>query len=127
MVIDHFQNPRNQGKLDAKNPNVGTGISGSPACGDMMRLQVEVDENNIVVKAKFMAFGCGSALASGSYATEILIGKTLDECMKLTNQQISSDLCLPPVKGHCSLLAEETIKGAIQDVKAKKAKVRVAA
>jgi len=121
-VIDHAENPRNVGTLDKNDPNVGTGLVGAPACGDVMRLQIKVDPNTqIIVDAKFKTFGCGSAIASSSLATEWLKGKTLNEAASITNSQIVEELHLPPVKIHCSVLAEDAIKSAIADFKQKRA------
>ena len=117
-VIDHYNNPRNVGSLDKKSPNVGTGVVGAPECGDVMKLQIEVDGDRIV-DAKFKTFGCGSAIASSSLATEWIKGKTLDEAMGIKNTQIVEELSLPPVKIHCSVLAEDAIKSAVADYKAK--------
>jgi nitrogen fixation NifU-like protein len=120
-VIDHYNNPRNVGSLDKKSPNVGTGVVGAPECGDVMKLQIEVDGDRIV-DAKFKTFGCGSAIASSSLATEWIKGKTLDEAMGIKNTQIVEELSLPPVKIHCSVLAEDAIKSAVADYKAKQQK-----
>ena len=117
-VIDHFNNPRNVGSLDKNDENIGTGIVGAPECGDVMKLQVKV-ENNKIVNAKFKTFGCGSAIASSSLATEWIQGKTLDEALSITNADISEELSLPPVKIHCSVLAEDAIKAAVADFKKK--------
>tara|TARA_Y100001960_G_scaffold84662_1_gene90475 strand:- start:429 stop:806 length:378 start_codon:yes stop_codon:yes gene_type:complete len=117
-VIDHYENPRNVGTLDKESTNVGTGLVGAPACGDVMRLQIEVKDDKIV-DAKFKTFGCGSAIASSSLATEMLKGKTLDEAKDIKNQSIVEELALPPVKIHCSILAEEAIRSAIEDYKEK--------
>lgn len=115
-VIDHFENPRNIGSLDKKAPNVGTGLVGAPECGDVMKLQVEIDEKTKIIKdAKFKTFGCGSAIASSSLATEWLKGKTLDQAMAIRNTDIVEELSLPPIKIHCSVLAEDAIKAAIGD------------
>ena len=122
-VIDHAENPRNVGTLDKNDPNVGTGLVGAPACGDVMRLQIKVDpETQTIIDAKFKTFGCGSAIASSSLATEWLKGRTLDEAEELKNTQIVEELNLPPVKIHCSVLAEDAIKSAIADFRAKRAK-----
>lgn len=119
-VMEHFHNPRNVGTLDKSNRNVGTGLVGAPECGDVMRLQIEVDEQSGVIKdAKFKTFGCGSAIASSSLATEWLKGKSLDEAMKIDNMDIVEELALPPVKIHCSVLAEDAIKAAIKDYQQK--------
>jgi nitrogen fixation NifU-like protein len=119
-IIDHFENPRNVGSLDKNNPNVGTGIVGAPECGDVMKLQIEVDERNNIVDAKFKTFGCGSAIASSSLATEWLKGRTLDEALEIKNTDIVKELALPPVKIHCSVLAEDAVRAAISDLKNKK-------
>lgn len=118
-VIDHYEKPRNVGSLDKKNPNVGTGIVGAPACGDVMKLDIQIDENNVIVNTKFKTFGCGSAIASSSVASEWIKGKTLEEASTVTNKDIASHLKLPPVKLHCSMLAEDAIKAAIKSVKDK--------
>ena len=120
-VIDHFENPRNVGSLDKNAPNVGTGLVGAPACGDVMKLQIEVDGDTIV-DAKFKTFGCGSAIASSSLATEWIKGKKIDEALQITNSDIVEELSLPPVKIHCSVLAEDAIKSAIADYKQKSTK-----
>ena len=119
-VVDHFNHPRNVGTMDRTSPNVGTGIVGAPECGDVMKLQVMVDEDNNIVDAKFKTFGCGSAIASSSLATEWIKGKSLDEALKIKNTEIVKELSLPPVKIHCSVLAEDAIRAAIADVKAKR-------
>jgi|TARA_B110000914_G_scaffold169738_1_gene150351 nitrogen fixation NifU-like protein len=119
-VIDHFENPKNVGSLDKTNLNVGTGLVGAPECGDVMKLQIQVNEKTGVIEdAKFKTFGCGSAIASSSLATEWIRGKTVDEAMTLDNTQIVEELSLPPVKIHCSVLAEDAIKSAIADYKSK--------
>lgn len=118
-VIDHYNNPRNVGTLDKAKSNVGTGLVGAPECGDVMRLQIEVDENQIITDAKFKTFGCGSAIASSSLATEWLKGKSVDEALTIDNMDIVEELALPPVKIHCSVLAEDAIKGAINDYRVK--------
>jgi nitrogen fixation NifU-like protein len=119
-VIDHYQNPKNVGTLDKSSKNVGTGLVGAPECGDVMRLQIEVDDETGVIKdAKFKTFGCGSAIASSSLATEWLKGKTLDQAMTIDNMDIVEELHLPPVKIHCSVLAEDAIKAAINDYRVK--------
>ena len=119
-VIEHFKNPRNVGTLDKSKQSVGTGLVGAPECGDVMRLQIEVDQETSVIKdAKFKTFGCGSAIASSSLATEWLKGKTVDEAMAIDNMDIVEELALPPVKIHCSVLAEDAIKSAINDYKEK--------
>ena len=117
-VLDHYSNPKNVGTLDKSKPNVGTGLVGAPECGDVMRLQIEV-ENDIIVNAKFKTFGCGSAIASSSVATEWLKGKTLDEAITIDNMDLVEELNLPPVKIHCSVLAEDAIKSAIIDYRVK--------
>ena len=117
-VIDHYTNPKNVGTLDKSKPNVGTGLVGAPECGDVMRLQIEV-ENDIIINAKFKTFGCGSAIASSSVATEWLKGKTLDEAVTIDNMDLVEELNLPPVKIHCSVLAEDAIKSAINDYRVK--------
>ena len=114
-VIDHYENPRNIGSLDKNNINVGTGLVGAPACGDVMKLNIQVDENGIITESKFKTFGCGSAIASSSLATEWIKNKHINEAKTITNRDISSYLKLPPVKLHCSMLAEDAIKSAIQD------------
>jgi len=119
-VIDHYNNPRNVGSFDKSKLDVGTGVVGAPECGDVMKLQIQV-EGDRIVDAKFKTFGCGSAIASSSLATEWIKGKTLDEAMKIRNTQIVEELSLPPVKIHCSVLAEDAIKSAIQDYKSKRA------
>jgi len=117
-VLDHYNNPRNVGSLDKNSNNVGTGIVGAPECGDVMKLQIQVEEDRIV-DAKFKTYGCGSAIASSSLATEWLKGKTVDEALKIKNTDIVDELQLPPVKIHCSVLAEDAIRAALQDVKDK--------
>jgi nitrogen fixation NifU-like protein len=119
-VLDHYNNPRNVGALDKSSNKVGTGVVGAPECGDVMKLQIEVDGDRIV-DAKFKTFGCGSAIASSSLATEWVKGKTLDEALSIQNTQIVQELSLPPVKIHCSVLAEDAIKAAVADFKAKRA------
>ncbi len=122
-VIDHYENPRNVGSLDKNKSNVGTGLVGAPECGDVMKLQVEVDEQtHIITDAKFKTFGCGSAIASSSLATEWLKGKTVEEALAIKNTQIVEELSLPPIKIHCSVLAEDAIKAAIGDYLDKKKK-----
>ncbi|KAA9327193.1 Fe-S cluster assembly scaffold IscU [Hymenobacter busanensis] len=119
-VIDHYSNPRNVGTLDKSKKNVGTGLVGAPECGDVMRLQIEVDEvTNVITDAKFKTFGCGSAIASSSLATEWLKGKSVDEALSIDNMEIVEELALPPVKIHCSVLAEDAIKAAINDYRVK--------
>ncbi len=127
-VIDHYERPRNVGTLDKDDPSVGTGLVGAPACGDVMRLQLRINpETEIVEDAKFKTFGCGSAIASSSLVTEWVKGKTLDEAMGLQNTQIVEELNLPPVKIHCSVLAEDAIKSAITDFRKKQAERRAGA
>jgi len=121
-VIDHYENPRNVGKMDASNPKVGTGMVGAPACGDVMRLQIQVSDQGIIEDAKFKTYGCGSAIASSSLVTEWLKGMKLDEAAEIKNSQISEELALPPVKIHCSVLAEDAVKAAIDDYKMKNVK-----
>jgi Fe-S cluster assembly scaffold IscU len=119
-VIDHYQNPKNVGTLDKSRKNVGTGLVGAPECGDVMRLQIEVDENSgVITDAKFKTFGCGSAIASSSLATEWLKGKSVDQALTIDNMDIVEELNLPPVKIHCSVLAEDAIKAAINDYRVK--------
>lgn len=118
-VLDHYENPRNVGNLDKTDPSVGTGMVGAPACGDVMKLQIKVDENGIISDAKFKTYGCGSAIASSSLVTEWVKGKTLDEAATIRNTEIANELALPPVKIHCSILAEDAIKAAIEDYKKK--------
>ncbi len=123
-VLDHFKNPKNVGTLDKNKKNVGTGLVGAPECGDVMRLQIEVDEaTNTIIDAKFKTFGCGSAIASSSLATEWLKGKTVDQALAIDNMEIVEELALPPVKIHCSVLAEDAIKSAIADYKKKNEEV----
>ena len=119
QVLDHYDNPRNVGSFDKADPNIGTGLVGAPACGDVMKLQIRVDENGIITDAKFKTYGCGSAIASSSLVTEWVKGKTLDQASTIRNTQIAEELALPPVKIHCSILAEDAIKAAIEDYKAK--------
>ncbi len=118
-VLDHYENPRNVGVLDKDAKNVGTGMVGAPACGDVMRLQIQVDDNGVIEDAKFKTYGCGSAIASSSLLTEWVKGKTLDEAAEIKNVDIAEELALPPVKIHCSVLAEDAIKAAISDIKSK--------
>ncbi len=120
-VLDHYNNPRNVGSLDKNKPNVGTGVVGAPECGDVMKLQIEVDDAGRIIDAKFKTFGCGSAIASSSLATEWIKGKTLEEATAIRNTDIVRELALPPVKIHCSVLAEDAIRAAIEDVRAKRA------
>ena len=119
-VIDHFDNPRNVGSLDTKSVHVGTGIVGAPACGDVMKLQIKINDNGIIEEAKFKTFGCGSAIASSSLITTLVIGKTIEEATLIKNIDIAKELALPPVKIHCSVLAEDAIKAAIKDYRSKK-------
>lgn len=119
-VLDHYENPRNVGKLDDNDANVGTGMVGAPACGDVMRLQIKVNEAGVIEDAKFKTYGCGSAIASSSLLTEWVKGRTLDDAAKIRNTEIAQELGLPPVKIHCSVLAEDAIKAAIADVKSKR-------
>jgi len=120
-VLDHYENPRNVGTLDKADPNVGTGLVGAPACGDVMRLQVKIGDDGRIEDAKFKTFGCGSAIASSSLVTEWVKGKSVDEALTIKNTQIAHELSLPPVKIHCSVLAEDAIKAAIADWKKKRA------
>jgi len=119
-VLDHYSNPRNVGTLPKDDPNVGTGVVGAPECGDVMKLQLKISDSGVVEDAKFKTFGCGSAIASSSYVTELVKGKTVDEVMSIKNTQIVQELSLPPVKIHCSVLAEDGIKAAIADWKKKR-------
>ncbi|MCW9698653.1 MULTISPECIES: Fe-S cluster assembly scaffold IscU [Avibacterium] len=119
-VIDHYENPRNVGSFDKKDPTVGSGMVGAPACGDVMQLQIKVNDEGIIEDAKFKTYGCGSAIASSSLITEWVKGKSLDEAQAIKNSQIAEELELPPVKVHCSILAEDAIKAAIADYKAKR-------
>mmetsp|Transcript_9498 Transcript_9498/g.13264 ORF Transcript_9498/g.13264 Transcript_9498/m.13264 type:complete len:150 (-) Transcript_9498:273-722(-) len=118
-VVDHFENPRNAGTIDSKDERVGAGLVGAPACGDVMKLQIRVNEHGIIDEAKFKTFGCGSAIASSSYASEWVKGKSLEDASKLQNSEIASHLNLPPVKLHCSMLAEDAVKAAIENYKNK--------
>ena len=118
-VLDHYENPRNVGVLDKDAKNVGTGMVGAPACGDVMRLQIQVDDKGVIEDAKFKTYGCGSAIASSSLLTEWVKGKTVDEASEIKNTEIVEELKLPPVKIHCSVLAEDAIKAAINDLKSK--------
>ena len=119
-VIDHYENPRNVGKLDDEDVNVGTGMVGAPACGDVMRLQIQVDDAGVIKDAKFKTYGCGSAIASSSLLTEWVKGRSLDQAIEIKNKDIAEELELPPVKIHCSVLAEDAIQAAIADVKSKR-------
>ncbi|HIR21933.1 MAG TPA: Fe-S cluster assembly scaffold IscU [Candidatus Aphodousia faecalis] len=121
-VMDHYEHPRNVGTLDKNEKDVGTGMVGAPACGDVMRLQIKVNPEGIIEDAKFKTYGCGSAIASSSLVTEWVKGKSLDEAMQLSNEQIAEELALPPVKIHCSILAEDAIKAAIADFRQKQGK-----
>ncbi|KAK8713367.1 hypothetical protein V6N13_148587 [Hibiscus sabdariffa] len=124
-VIDHYNNPRNVGSFDKNDPNVGTGLVGAPACGDVMKLQIKIDEESgKIVDACFKTFGCGSAIASSSVATEWVKGKSMDEVLTIKNTEIAKHLSLPPVKLHCSMLAEDAIKAAVKDAEAKRAKMK---
>lgn len=125
-VLDHYDNPRNVGKMDANDDDVGTGMVGAPACGDVMRLQIKVNADGIIEDAKFKTYGCGSAIASSSLLTEWVKGRTLDEAGSIKNTQIAEELALPPVKIHCSVLAEDAIKAAIKDFRAKHGNAEVA-
>jgi len=119
-VLDHYEHPRNVGKFDNGDENVGTGMVGAPACGDVMRLQIKVGDGGIIEDARFKTYGCGSAIASSSLLTEWVKGKTLDEAQQIKNQEIADELALPPVKVHCSVLAEDAIKAAIEDYERKR-------
>ncbi len=118
-VLDHYENPRNVGNMDAEDENVGTGMVGAPACGDVMRLQIKVNDEGVIEDARFKTYGCGSAIASSSLLTEWVKGKTLDEAGKIKNTELAEELALPPVKIHCSVLAEDAIKAAIEDFRGK--------
>jgi nitrogen fixation NifU-like protein len=118
-LIDHYENPRNVGSMDKNKKNVGTGLVGAPACGDVMKLQIEVNDKGVITDAKFKTFGCGSAIASSSLITELVKGQHIDKANKIQNTQIAKQLALPPVKIHCSVLAEDAIKSAVSDYKAK--------
>ena len=122
-VLDHYENPRNVGTLDKNDPHVGTGMVGAPACGDVMKLQIKVSDDGVIEDAKFKTYGCGSAIASSSLVTEWLKGKTLDQASEIKNSAIAEELALPPVKIHCSVLAEDAIKSAIADLKSKQGKL----
>lgn len=119
-VLDHYENPRNVGKMDASDESVGTGMVGAPACGDVMRLQIKVNDEGVIEDAKFKTYGCGSAIASSSLLTEWVKGKNLDEAEQIKNTQIAEELALPPVKIHCSVLAEDAIKAAVKDLRGKR-------
>ena len=118
-VIDHYENPRNVGKLDDSSKNVGTGMVGAPACGDVMRLQIQVNDHGVIEDAKFKTYGCGSAIASSSLLTEWVKGKHIDDAAEIKNTEIAEELALPPVKIHCSVLAEDAIKAAVRDIREK--------
>lgn len=118
-VLDHYNNPRNVGKMDVEDPNVGTGMVGAPACGDVLRLQIKVNSDGIIEDAKFKTYGCGSAIASSSLVTEMLKGRKVDDALNIKNNEIAKELALPPVKIHCSVLAEDAIKAAVRDYKQK--------
>jgi nitrogen fixation NifU-like protein len=120
-VLDHYENPRNVGTMDKEDPNVGTGLVGAPACGDVMRLQLKISDDGLIEDARFKTFGCGSAIASSSLVTEWVKGKTVDQAMTISNKDVARELALPPVKIHCSVLAEDAIKAAIEDFKKKRA------
>ena len=120
-VLDHYENPRNVGTLDKNDPNVGTGMVGAPACGDVMKLMIKVNDAGVIEDAKFKTYGCGSAIASSSLVTEWLKGRTIEEAYAIKNSEIAEELALPPVKIHCSVLAEDAIKAAVADIKAKQA------
>jgi nitrogen fixation NifU-like protein len=120
-VLDHYENPRNVGKMDADDDSVGTGMVGAPACGDVMRLQIKVNDEGVIEDAKFKTYGCGSAIASSSLLTEWVKGKNLDEAEQIKNTEIAAELALPPVKIHCSVLAEDAIKAAVKDLREKRA------
>ena len=123
-VLDHYENPRNVGSLDKDDLNVGTGLVGAPSCGDVMKLQIKVNDSGVIEDAKFKTFGCGSAIASSSLLTEIIKGKTVEDAMQIKNTQIVQELSLPPVKIHCSVLAEDAIKAAIKDYNNKQNKIK---
>jgi nitrogen fixation protein NifU and related proteins len=125
-VLDHYENPRNVGSLDKNDPSVGTGMVGAPACGDVMKLQIKVNDSGIIEDAKFKTYGCGSAIASSSLVTEWLKGKSLDQAAEIKNSAIAEELALPPVKIHCSVLAEDAIKAAVADLKSKQTVKEVA-
>ena len=120
-VVEHYENPRNVGTLDKNDPNVGTGLVGAPACGDVMRLQLRISDDGVIQDAKFKTFGCGSAIASSSLVTEWVKGKSVEDAEKISNQDVAKELSLPPVKIHCSVLAEDAIKAAIDDFRKKRA------
>ncbi len=120
-LIDHYENPRNVGSLDRNDPDVGTGLVGAPACGDVMKLQIKVNAEGVIEEARFKTFGCGSAIASSSLVTEWVKGRTVDQALSITNRDVARELDLPPVKVHCSVLAEDAIKAAIADYRRKRA------
>ena len=124
-VIDHYENPRNVGSFDKSDPSVGTGMVGAPACGDVMKLQIKVNTEGVITDARFKTYGCGSAIASSSLVTEWVKGKTLDQAREITNSTIAEELALPPVKIHCSILAEDAIKAAIEDYRKKHVQVSI--
>ena len=126
-VLDHYENPRNVGSLDKNDPNVGTGMVGAPACGDVMKLMIKVNDSGIIEDAKFKTYGCGSAIASSSLVTEWLKGRTIEEAYAIKNSEIAEELALPPVKIHCSVLAEDAIKAAVAEIKAKQLAAKEAA
>jgi nitrogen fixation NifU-like protein len=119
-VIDHFENPRNVGSFDKNDPSIGTGLVGAPACGDILKLQIKVNDDGIIEDARFKTYGCGSAIASSSLVTEWVKGRTLDQALSIKNTEIAQELSLPPVKIHCSILAEDSIKAAIEDYRKKR-------
>jgi len=123
-VLDHYENPRNVGSMDKSDPKVGTGMVGAPACGDVMRLQIQVGDDGVIEDARFKTYGCGSAIASSSLLTEWVKGKTLEEALKIKNSEIAAELALPPVKVHCSVLAEDAIKAAIRDYSEKQGRLK---
>ena len=123
-VIEHYENPKNVGTLDKDDPSVGTGLVGAPACGDVMRLQIQVGDDGVIQDAKFKTYGCGSAIASSSLLTEWVKGKTLEEALQIKNVEIAAELALPPVKVHCSVLAEDAIKAAIRDYSEKQGRLK---
>lgn len=123
-VLDHYENPRNVGSFDKADTSVGTGMVGAPACGDVMKLQIKVDDNGVIEDARFKTYGCGSAIASSSLLTEWVKGKTLEEASEIKNSQIAEELALPPVKVHCSVLAEDAIKAAISDYQGKSSSIQ---
>ena len=122
-VIDHYENPRNVGGFDKNDPTIATGMVGAPACGDVMKLQLKIDANGIIEDAKFKTYGCGSAIASSSLVTEWVKGKSIDEASAISNMDIAEELALPPVKIHCSILAEDAIKAAVEDYKSRQVKI----